>query len=140
MKQPVRKEKNIKRSNIISGKRNYNKNEDIKTSKLEDFFIQNYLEKLNIKFIRQFKAESIGRFYDFFLPEKRVLIEIDGCYYHANPSKYNNNNMNNMQRKNKRVDELKNRWAIINSYVLIRFWETDIHNNPSLIISTLKKL
>ncbi len=140
MKQPVNKNKNIKRANIISGKRNINNNENIKSSKLEDFFINNYLNKLNLKFIRQFKAESIGRFYDFFLPDKRVLIEIDGCYYHANPSKYNNNNMNNMQRNNKRVDEIKNRWAIINSYVLIRFWESDIHNNPSLILEKLNKL
>lgn len=138
MKQPVRKDKNIKRSNIIDGKKSIN-NTEIKSSKLEDFFIQNYLNKLNIEYIQQFKAESIGRFYDFYLPKHRILIEIDGSYYHGNPKFYNKRNMNNMQLKNKRVDEIKNRWALINSYILIRFWEDDLHNNPNLIISQLKK-
>ena len=43
------------------------------------------------------------------------------------------------QKKNKRVDELKNKWAALNCIQLIRIWEHDINNNPSKVMEMLKK-
>ena len=48
-----------------------------------------------------------------------------------------------MIRKNQTIkiltDEDKNKLAEENGFKLLRFWETDINNNPQQIIETLKK-
>lgn len=51
------------------------------TSKLEKKFAKDFLEKLGVKYETQFEAKDIKRFYDFYLPDSRVLIEIDGDYW-----------------------------------------------------------
>ncbi len=140
MRQPSKNPK-VKRRNNSDGKKERDINPDnITSSKLEDYFATTFLDKLGIKYERQFKALSIGRYFDFFIPEQRVLIEIDGDYYHGNPQKYKKNQLNNMQLKNKRIDEVKNRWADINCIKLIRLWESDIRKNPKVIFDKLKQM
>ena len=51
------------------------------TSKLEEDFAKNFLDKLNIKYVYQFEAKDIKRWYDFYLPEQNLIIEIDGSYW-----------------------------------------------------------
>lgn len=107
------------------------------TSKLEERFAHDFLDKLGIKYEAQFKAESIGRYYDFYLPEHRILIEIDGDYYHSYGLVYEQ--MNAMQKRNKRVDDIKNHWAAINGIPLMRIWEHDINEHPTLVMAMLKQ-
>lgn len=45
------------------------------TSKLEDKFAKEILEKMGVEYERQFEAKDIGRFYDFKVGN--VLIEVD---------------------------------------------------------------
>ena len=94
------------------------KHQDYGTSKLEERFAHDFLDKLSIKYTYQFKAESIGRYYDFYLNDYRVIIEIDGDYYHSKDLEYDE--MSPMQKRNKRVDEQKNHWCRINCIPLIR--------------------
>ena len=105
---------------------------------METFFRLNVLDKLGVKYIQQYSPNSTGRIYDFFLPEHRVLIECDGDFFHGNPEKYGNK-LTQMQRKNKRVDETKNQWALLNGFIIIRFWEKDIKENTSKIVKVLKE-
>ena len=133
VKQP--KKVHIKTKKNIQPKKE--KVEKIGTSKLEDKFANEFLDRLGVKYIRQFRAESIGRFFDFYLPDVNLLIEIDGDYYHSFNREYDK--MSPMQKKNKRVDEMKDRWALINCIPLIRIWEHDINNNPSGVMDLLKK-
>ena len=60
------------------------------TSKLEEKFAKDFLEKLEVRYIYQYFINEIGRYYDFavFLgnenelrPGDMVLIEIDGGYW-----------------------------------------------------------
>ena len=51
------------------------------TSKLEEDFAMEFLDKLGVKYIYQMEAVSIGRWFDFYLPEHNLLIEIDGGYW-----------------------------------------------------------
>lgn len=51
------------------------------TSKLEKRFAVDFLEKLGVRYIYQFEVKEIGRFYDFYLPDHNILIEIDGGYW-----------------------------------------------------------
>lgn len=107
------------------------------TSKLEDRFAKDFLDKLNIVYQTQFKAESIGRYYDFYLPASNTLIEVDGDYFHSFGLLYEQ--MSPMQKKNKRVDEQKDKWAREHGINLIRIWEHDINKNPSMVMKMLKE-
>lgn len=79
MKQPV---KNIVRIKSQKKKNNTKKPEkNLDGSGLETFFRENVLEKLGIRYQQQFEAKSIGRFYDFYLPDFRVIIECDGFFF-----------------------------------------------------------
>ena len=107
------------------------------TSKLEEDFARDFLDKLGLEYEYQFEARDIGRFYDFKCGN--VLIEIDGDYYHANPLLFENDKLNSMQKRNKRIDEYKDRWALLNGYPILRIWEHDIRNNPEKVMKILKE-
>lgn len=107
------------------------------TSKLEERFGKDFLDKLGIVYETQYKAESIGRYYDFYLPASNTLIEVDGDYFHSYGLLYEQ--MSPMQKKNKRVDEQKDKWAREHGINLIRIWEHDINKNPSQVMKMLKE-
>ena len=152
MAQPTRKTNNSQkpRSRTVKKKRKPSVSEIIKknierskkphpkygTSKLEKKFAKEFLDKLGIEYEEQFEAKDIKRFFDFKI-KGRVLIEIDGDYYHSYGKVYEE--MNPMQKKNARVDALKNKWAHSNGYKLIRIWEHDINNNPQKVFSILRE-
>lgn len=110
------------------------------TSKLEEYFAKEFLDRLGVEYIYQFEAKDIGRFYDFYLPNSRILIEVDGDYYHSNPEKYSKDELNAMQKHNQRVDEYKNKWALMRGIPLLRIWENDIRNNPEKVMLVLQHL
>lgn len=145
------KQKVYKSQNIIPSKENtikegfIRKNDTPKerkhpeygTSKLEDKFAKNFLDKLGIKYETQFKAESIGRYFDFYLHDYNVIIEVDGDYFHSYGLIYEQ--MSPMQKKNKRVDEQKDKWALHHKIPLIRIWEHDINKSPEKVMKMLKE-
>ena len=106
------------------------------TSKLEERFARDFLDKLGVEYIYQFEAKSIKRFYDFYIPSCNILLEIDGDFYHSKGLVYEE--MSPMQKRNRRVDEQKNHWAAINCIKLIRIWESDINNNPEGVMNMLR--
>ena len=119
-------------------KRTYvRKHQEYGTSKLEERFAKNFLDRLGVKYIYQFKMESIGRYLDFYIPAANVGVEVDGDYYHSYGLVYEQ--MSPMQKKNKRVDEQKDHWCAINGVKLLRIWEHDINEHPEKVLKTLKK-
>lgn len=107
------------------------------TSNLEKRFAKNFLDKIGIKYETQFKAESIGRYYDIYIPSANLLIEIDGSYFHSYGLLYED--MSPMQKKNHRVDKDKDKWAREHKIPLIRIWEHDINEKPKEVMERLKK-
>jgi len=63
-------------------------------SKLE-FTFADVLTGLGIEFTHQFHLDGFD--YDFYIPAKNLLIEVDGDYWHGNPNKFPE--LNAMQRK-----------------------------------------
>lgn len=108
------------------------------TSKLEERFAKEYLDALGVKYVYQFEAKDIGRFYDFYLPEENLIIEVDGDYYHSFNLTYEQ--MCPMQKKNKRVDALKDKWALMHSIPILRIWEHDINNNSEYVFKILSEM
>lgn len=151
MAQPTRKQDNSKkpRSRTAKKKRKPTTSEIIKrnierskkphpkygTSKLEKKFAKEFLEKLGIKYDEQFYVDSIKRYYDFYLPDYKVIIEVDGDYWHSYGKVYEE--MTPTQKKNARVDSIKNEWALSHGIPIIRIWEHDINKNPEKVKKTL---
>ncbi len=109
------------------------------TSKLEDYFAENFLNVLGVKYIRQYEAKEIGRFYDFKI-ENGPILEINGSYWHGDKRIYEEKDLNGVQKKNIYIDNLKRRWAENNGIEIYYFWEKDIHENPEKILLTLKEI
>ena len=143
MSQPIRN-KTIKPktgrkySSQISKKR---KHKEYGTSKLEERFAKEFLDKLGVEYVYQFKAEEIGRYYDFKITTPKgstVLLEVDGDYYHSYGLVHEEKNP--MQKHNEYVDRVKDEWALIHGIPIIRIWEHDINNNPSKVMKMLREL
>ena len=134
------------------------------TSKLELDFARDFLDKLGVKYIYQYEAKDIGRFFDFavtvydkvnFIMEEKdgincikqegqnvpisFLIEIDGGFYHSDPRVVNERKLNPMQKHNKVVDFIKDRWSGLHGMPLLRIWEYDIRKNPKKVFDDLYK-
>lgn len=140
MAQPVKKEikkvhkiKKVKKT-VSQGKK---KHKEYGTSKLEEKFAKEFLEKLGVNYVYQYKAESIGRFFDFYIPSANLIIEIDGDYWHSYNVEYKN--MTPTQKRNKRVDEAKDKWAVFHGIPVLRIWEHDINKNPAKVMQILKE-
>ena len=112
MPQPIPKKKaarikTTKPSKVVKEKKTQQK---YGVSKLEDYFAENFLDVLGVKYVRQYEAKDIGRFYDFFCPDANVIIEVDGDYYHSYGLTYEEKNP--MQKHNEWVDKVKDEWAL----------------------------
>ena len=109
------------------------------TSKLEQDCAEQFLDKLGVEYVWQFEAADIGRFYDFYLPKTKLLIEVDGSWVHSDPRVVSEEKLTPMHKKNMRVDDLKNKWAMMHGIPIMRFWEKDIRENPKMVMEALKR-
>jgi len=72
--------------------------------------------------------------FDFGCKDARILIEVDGDYWHGNPDFYNEDGsdgkrkLNKIQLKKQVVDKEKSEWASSHNFKLIRLWESEIIN------------
>lgn len=80
------------------------------------------LDMLNIPYEQQYKLG--GKFFDFYLPSKRLLIEVDGIFWHSRGVE--EDCLYNVQRRIRHNDKLKNEIAKDNGYELLRLWEDEI--------------
>lgn len=162
MKQPTKGGTKIKRRKLTTKPKK--KHKDYGTSKLELYFAKEFLDKMGLKYIYQFEAKDMKRFYDFAVmstdkkdyvmetkdglksvkqdgqvPFIDLLIEVDGSYYHSDPRVVNENKLNPMQKHNKFVDKLKDEWAGMHCIPLLRLWEEDIRNNTKFVKDEITK-
>lgn len=68
--------------------------------------------------------------FDFYIPSYNLYIEVDGDYFHSNPKLYPNGPKSKTQKVNWYRDIKKNDFVLKNQITLLRFWESDIINNP----------
>lgn len=109
------------------------------TSMAEQKFAQDFLDKLGIKYIWQYEAKEIGRFFDFYLTDYRILIEFDGTYWHSDDRVYESKDLTPTQKRNKRIDEQKNQWALLHCIPLIRIKEKDVNERPDKVMKMLRE-
>lgn len=130
-----KKENREKRSLLQSEriKKHHYKNK----TKLEKFF-EEILTFMELDYIPQYTI--CGYNFDFYLPKHDIVIEVDGDFYHCNPSKYligpiyesQFNTIKNDIKKNKICENSK-------GLSLLRFWESDINKRPEWVKSEILK-
>ena len=102
-------------------------------SKLEMVFEKMLIEN-HIGYETQFNLSH--RLYDFKIKNTNILVEVDGDFYHTNPNKYVSP-ICKTQEDVMKNDMKKNLIAKSSGYTLLRFWESDIKNNPQQVITQL---
>lgn len=78
------------------------------------------LKSLNVFYVPQYYID--GRYFDAYLPDYNLLFEFDGTFWHpktVNECKYK------CQKKNFKVDKLKNRIAEVNGHRILRIREEE---------------
>jgi len=81
-----------------------------------------------------------NKIYDFYIPSKNMMVEVDGDYWYANPLIYEGKELNKIQIRNVKNDKKKDILAIGNGFKLERVWEYDLKNNYKEQKERLKKL
>lgn len=82
------------------------------------------LTKNNIIFEIQY--EFRGRYFDFAIPSKKILLEVDGVYWHG--KNVSDNDLNETQRRSRENDKYKNMLVESSDWTLIRIWEDEIND------------
>jgi len=101
--------------------------------------------KEEIDFFHQMKL--FDKFFcDFVFPTNRVIFEVQGDYWHANPMFYPYNperpeqDLNHIQLKNIKKDKAKEAYLWKRGWMLIPVWEYDVYHNKMPIKQAVKKI
>lgn len=88
-----------------------------------ELIVENILIGNNIDVIPQYYLD--GYYFDLYAPSLNILIECDGDYWHG----YNllDNQLDEIQYRNRQNDLIKNNIALKHNIKLYRFWEHQIH-------------
>lgn len=97
---------------------------------------QNLLKKHKVPYQSQFILN--GKIFDYFLPDTKTLVEIQGDYWHGNPEVYED--FSGYQKYIKKRDLMKRSIALGMGYKFIEFWEKDLNEDKNKIIQELKDM
>jgi very-short-patch-repair endonuclease len=95
--------------------------------------VYDYLNLLGLNF--DYSPILASYQYDFIIRNQRILIEVDGDYWHGNPKYYNvdgtdgKRKLNEIQLSKIDRDTEKSEWAKSRGFEIIRIWEDEINNN-----------
>ena len=78
----------------------------------------------------EFQYEYMGKFFDFYIPNKNVLIEVDGDFYHCNPNSIHTEPKYETQKLTVNNDKIKDKLCRNNFTLFFR-------HNLSFILSLL---
>lgn len=109
-----------------------------KQDTLPERLFEDILKTKEIMYIKQYSFLNSKFIYDFYLPEKNLLVEIDGDYWHGNPRKFRI--LDKVQKHNNRNDVIKTKLAVEKNTKLVRIWEYDIKNSTAEFKKTLKEI
>jgi very-short-patch-repair endonuclease len=88
------------------------------------------LQKFSVEYKSPYPLK--GKLYDFYIPHKNTLVEIDGIYWHG--KNLPDDKLNATQTRNRINDDIKTCIAIKNGYTLKRIWEDEIEESACIKI------
>lgn len=87
--------------------------------------VQTLLERLEIRCETQV---AFGPYtVDFYVPEYNLVVQVDGDFWHANPSIYPDEKLSKVQRKQRRLDASCNAFLTNRGVKCLRLWEKDLY-------------
>lgn len=121
---------------------------NLETISNTELLVKKVLDANSINYIQQIFINR--KSYDFLIVDTKILIEVQGDYWHANPKIYNESDLIKYPRKKLisvkdiwKNDEIKNKNAKKYDYTIIYLWEYDINvakrndNLEEFILNTL---
>jgi len=95
------------------------------------------LDSLGIAYLPQ---HLIGNKFcaDVFVPDKKVVIQFDGDYWHGNPSRFPSPDKRQVRRM--ALDRSQDAYMTTCGYTVIRLWESEIKHQPEAVKSKLQCL
>ena len=98
------------------------------------------LESMNVPFEQQV---TIDKYTVDFLVDKKYIVECYGDFWHCNPHQYTSSYFNRGKKKTaeeiwERDNQRKEQFQKM-GYKFLCLWESDIHNNPKIVRSKIKK-
>jgi len=101
--------------------------------------IQVFLSDLDISFKTHIYIQKIEHAYqcDILIPEKNLIIECDGDYWHGNPIKFDL--LNKMQKDKQILDGIRTNELIKEGYSVLRLWECDINSMDVINFKSILK-
>lgn len=120
MSEEAKKKMSIQKiNNPVKNRRFYNTKPELQMKEL--------LNKLGVHYVFQYPLENIA-LVDFYVPEKKLVIECDGCYWHGCPIHFPTRAF----RQEK--DLIRDSKLESLGYSVIRFWEHEINSMKILNI------
>ncbi len=90
--------------------------------------IQDYLKILGVSFFTHQYVSQIKHSYqcDIWIPIMNLIIECDGDYWHANPDRFKDEDLDEKQRLQKERDTIRTKELIEQGFKILRLWEDEI--------------
>ena len=99
------------------------------SSKIEKDFIEKCIKPLGIKFTTQHYIKDLHHYCDVYIPEKNIVIEFQGDYWHGNPKKYEKEELSEFQLEKVKKDESLREYCKNNGIRLLEIWESDYNRD-----------
>lgn len=109
-----------------------------------EILFKEILDELSIKYQYKFRIYNETkdpfwyREFDFLIENTKILVEIDGDYWHGNENIFKP--LNEHQKETKKKDKIKEQFAIDNKYKVIRFWGSELKESKNKIKNKLINL
>lgn len=99
------------------------------------------LDVCSIQHKSQYRPKGYSRVFDEFVPPD-IFIEVNGDYWHGNPARYADSELDKKQQNRRESDVEKAGWTKENGYHLVTFWEREIEEFGawSLVLSRVLPL
>jgi hypothetical protein len=106
-------------------------------SKLQQTIFES-VKNIHSDALLEHRLNDIGRSVDIYIPSKNIVIEVNGDYYHMNPSKYSPNDFNKRYKMTAKEiwEREKNRLHLISEHLscsVIVIWESDWKNDKNIM-------
>ena len=106
-----------------------------------EYFVKNFLISANIPFVFNTQLTKDFKYRpDFCISSKKVIIEVQGDYWHANPLLYDEDDCTLSQIASKEKDAIKKEYYESLGYTVVYVWESDIKTDPQNVLQVLKNL
>jgi G:T-mismatch repair DNA endonuclease (very short patch repair protein) len=84
------------------------------------------LDELGIAYKPQHRLGSFV--IDALIEDRKIAVEVQGDYWHCNPTKYPNGPQDEKQRRGVEKDKRRFEWLKSKGYQVIELWESDIRS------------